>query len=290
MGILHQWWIWIVIIIVIFIIIWIYSKITGTWNQSEEETKTADDTVSDTVSDTVGDTKREYNVTRIEEPVITSYSSKLSSDGFMSDTKQFDQSLSVERREQSAIVPTLNKQSLVVHDTLERTGRDRSRDIIINRPDEYYAPRKRKGKGKVKQSKGEAECLRVLEKLRGKEAQVQVRYLDELKNELTGHNLELDIFIPNDVNIGRYKHLACEYHGKHHYNVVKLFHPLGQESLNYQQWKDNRKVEMCDNAGIYLITVPYNVPFNKIEDFITHYLPENVYERQYGGTYTYING
>jgi len=40
------------------------------------------------------------------------------------------------------------------------------------------------------------------------------------------------------------------------------------------------KVEACDRNGVYLITVPYNVPEHLIKEYIIYYLPENVKARQ----------
>ena len=36
---------------------------------------------------------------------------------------------------------------------------------------------------------------------------------------------------------------------------------------------------MCDVNGVYLITVPYNVPHDKIKSYIQYYLPENYHQR-----------
>jgi hypothetical protein len=151
-------------------------------------------------------------------------------------------------------------------------------DEVILRQDSLEQASVKLGKCK-KQSVGEAECLRVLEKLRARKARVQVRNLNVLKNRVTQRNLELDIYFENDLNLEGYKHLACEYNGRQHYELVPFFHKKGEEAFLYQQWKDAEKADMCDNAGIYLITVPDTVPFKEIEDFIIWNLPENAYRR-----------
>jgi hypothetical protein len=120
-----------------------------------------------------------------------------------------------------------------------------------------------------KQSKGEAECKKILEKMYNIEFETQVRNLEILKNPLTGRYLELDLYCPK-LN----PPIACEFHGRQHYEVVNKFHRNGEKDLKYQQWKDNFKIDACDKAGIYLITVPYNVPLKSMESFIEYYRPE----------------
>ena len=102
-----------------------------------------------------------------------------------------------------------------------------------------------------KQSIGEAECYRVFCNLFGKDnVRVQCRNIPWLINPLTKRHLELDIYVPS-------RGIACEYNGEQHYHVVSRFHKYGQESLKYQIYKDNVKVDLCDANGVYLITVPY---------------------------------
>jgi len=115
------------------------------------------------------------------------------------------------------------------------------------------------------QSAGEHACLVAMQSIFGTNARVQVRDLSILRNPKTGKNLELDIYIPE------YK-IACEYHGKQHYDYVPIFHKNGIQDLEYQRWKDTFKMDQCDKAGIFLITVPYNVPIDKIEQFIRYYI------------------
>jgi hypothetical protein len=115
------------------------------------------------------------------------------------------------------------------------------------------------------QSSGEHACLVAMQRIFNINAQVQVRNLPILKNPKTGRMLELDIYIP------QYK-VACEFHGRQHYEYTPRFHKNGPSDLEYQQWKDTFKMDQCDKAGIYLITVPYNVPIDKIEQFIRYFI------------------
>jgi hypothetical protein len=117
-------------------------------------------------------------------------------------------------------------------------------------------------------SKGERLCKQAIEEIYGKPF-FCVRP-DFLKNPETGRNLELDIY--NDE-----LKIAVEYSGKSHYVFPNSFHKTHQDFIN-QVRRDKFKVEQCDSHGVYLITVPYNVPLNltDIKKYITCYLPENV--------------
>ena len=265
MGLLNQWWVWLIIIFIILFAVWAWCRFKGeplsdTQDISSSSSSSKEDVTASlnslnskrVTSRVIADralTKKEKQVQSRDrnnarlyssEPIITSLSS-------------------TETRRVSTYKTKLSTEMIVRLDSLEQ-----ERDESVRKH----------------QSKGEAECLRVLEKIRGKRARVQVRDLDVLKNRVTGRNLELDIYFPDDVDIGGCKHLACEYHGRQHYRYTPFFHRGGIEDFEYQRWKDNEKVDMCDRAGIYLITVPNTIPIKKIEDFIIYSLPENVYERQ----------
>ena len=117
-----------------------------------------------------------------------------------------------------------------------------------------------------KQSTGERICCEVMTDI-FKQPFTRVRP-DFLKNPETGHNLEIDCY--NDkLKIG------VEYNGIQHY-VWPNFTNMTKEAFLQQVRRDQYKVETCDKNGIYLITVPYNVPHNMIRDYIIHYLPDNV--------------
>lgn len=118
----------------------------------------------------------------------------------------------------------------------------------------------------AKMTKGELLCYKVLKSHVQGEIRCHVRDLDELKNPKTGRNLELDFYIPS-------KKIAVEYHGRQHYEYVKMFHK-SERDLHYQKWKDNFKINACDAAGIYLITVPYYIKDSELENFIVRYLDQ----------------
>ena len=141
---------------------------------------------------------------------------------------------------------------------------------------------------KKQQSKGEAECQRIVEEMFGVPFETQVR-LPELLNPLTKQLLEIDIYYENDGHLEGcvgFRGLGIEYHGRQHYEYVPFFHKKGPKDLQYQQWKDNLKVDLCDKHGIYLITVPYTVPVNRIKEYILFYLPDRVRARQEAGITT----
>ena len=120
-------------------------------------------------------------------------------------------------------------------------------------------------------SKGERLCKQAIEEIYGKPFFcIRPNFL---KNPETGRNLELDIY--NDE-----LKIAIEYSGKSHYVFPNSFHKTHQDFIN-QVRRDKFKVEQCDANGVYLITVPYNVPLNltDIKKYITCYLPENVQKR-----------
>ncbi len=244
----YRWELWLVCILFILFIIWIYIKITDNNEVTVTSTKTG--TKTETKAE-IGinswseyrSSSRDYTPSNGRMPIITSLSDIMDIERTEEEQKYLDD------------IPISLSQS-------QLNGPELPRHIMESRIDVQKH-----------QSKGEAECKRVLEDIYGLPFDVQVRNLDIIKNPKTGRNLELDLYCPSIK-------IACEYNGRQHYEVVPRFHKNGQADLDYQQWKDNFKVDMCDAAGIYLITVPYNVPINKINDFIHYYLPDCVAARR----------
>ncbi len=110
-----------------------------------------------------------------------------------------------------------------------------------------------------KDSKGEIECRRVLEKIFNKPFnKIRPNFL---RNTVTGnYNLELDCY-NDDLK------LAVEYNGIQHYKYVPYFHK-SKESFQNQQYRDYMKRNICKENGIYLIEVPYTIKIDDIEDYI----------------------
>ena len=115
------------------------------------------------------------------------------------------------------------------------------------------------GVSKITESKGEAECRRVLQKVFN--VPFPKARPDFLFNSVTGHNLELDMFNPH-------LKIACEYNGKQHYHFNKWMHNNSHTNFHNMQYRDNIKRDVCKKLGIYLLEVPYTIPVSEIETFI----------------------
>ena len=81
-----------------------------------------------------------------------------------------------------------------------------------------------------------------------------------LKNNVTGHNLELDLYNPE-------MKLGIEVSGKQHYVYTPFFHK-NQEAFTNQKYRDEIKRMLCKNNGIKLIEVPYTVKLEDMETFL----------------------
>jgi very-short-patch-repair endonuclease len=101
---------------------------------------------------------------------------------------------------------------------------------------------------------------------------------NELKNYKTGHNLEIDCWVP------KYK-IGVEYDGIQHRKWIKKFHSTYSDFIN-QQERDKLKEKLCKKSGIKLIRIPdyidnYNKSleerYNKIKQYIVYILyKENI--------------
>ena len=121
----------------------------------------------------------------------------------------------------------------------------------------YY--KTKKTRAPPKDSKGEIECKRVMEKL-FRAPFVRDRP-DFLRNDVNnGSNLELDIV---NYDLG----LAVEYSGKQHYEYNKFFHRNKEHFLN-QKYRDEIKRMKCKENNITLIEVPYSIKIEDIESFL----------------------
>jgi hypothetical protein len=82
-----------------------------------------------------------------------------------------------------------------------------------------------------------------------------------LRNPVTGENLELDIY---NETLG----LAVEYNGKQHYHFNSHFHRGSNDRFQNQQYRDLIKKQLCEENGIFLITVPYSLKEDEIPDYL----------------------
>ncbi len=115
------------------------------------------------------------------------------------------------------------------------------------------------------ESRGERICREYFQQYYGKSF-ARCRP-DFLVNPLSGRNLELDGYCPELA-------MGFEYHGYQHYRYPNHFH-RSREQFEQQLRRDNYKREACERAGVYLITIDYNVPHTRIPDFIKGLLPHN---------------
>ncbi len=113
-----------------------------------------------------------------------------------------------------------------------------------------YSPRGKK-------SKGELQCKEVLEEYFGKPFMTyRPNFIKDKRN------LELDLFNPQ---LG----IACEYHGKQHYQYPSRF--IKKKKLFVAQLRrDLYKLYLCKNLGIYVIVVPFTC--KDIKEFILNKL------------------
>lgn len=111
-----------------------------------------------------------------------------------------------------------------------------------------------------KESRGEAECRRVLQKYLQKP--FPNRRPDFLRNPVTGgnYNLELDCY---DENL----RLAVEYNGAQHYKYIPYFHKNKEAFLN-QKYRDELKRHLCKENKITLIEVPNTINVSNIESYL----------------------
>lgn len=118
----------------------------------------------------------------------------------------------------------------------------------------------------------EEKCRNIFERLFG------LSFLrcrpDFLKNPKTKRNLELDGFnrsIPTALGKG----LAFEYNGSQHYFFNPKYH-INYERFEEQVERDDFKKKACLKNGVLLITIPYTVRDEELEDYIT----KKIYEKE----------
>ncbi len=159
----------------------------------------------------------------------------------------------------------------VIDNTPELKNKTDELICIIAQENKTKALGNHKSRLNTRMSNGEILCKKIIEEIY--EKPFYTIRPNFLKNPETGRNLELDLY--NDE-----KKIAIEYNGKQHYVWPNGIHN-SYETFIKQVRRDQYKVDKCDENGIYLITVPYNVGLNydKMKSYITYYLPENVTAR-----------
>lgn len=113
-------------------------------------------------------------------------------------------------------------------------------------------------------SKGQKICCQVMEEIYNEP--FSCSRPSWLKNPETGGILEIDCY-NEKLKIG------VEYNGIQHYVYPNIYHKSLIEFKN-QVRRDQYKIKKCKEQGVYLISVPYNVPHEKIKSFIMDRLPQ----------------
>jgi len=87
-----------------------------------------------------------------------------------------------------------------------------------------------------------------------------------LKNPLTGHNLEIDLF---NKNLG----FGVEVQGIQHYKFTPKYH-LTEKHFTDQKQRDRMKAHKCQQIGIKIIEVPYHIKERDVKNFLMKRLRE----------------
>jgi hypothetical protein len=124
-----------------------------------------------------------------------------------------------------------------------------------------YSPEAKQRRLK-RESKGEQECRRVMEKLFSRPFPCTRPAF--LLNHESGRSLEIDC-CNLDLMLG------VEYNGLQHYQFVKVFHKTF-EDFQKQVERDQLKYELCSKEGFTLIVVPYTITPSSIENYLTEEL------------------
>lgn len=114
--------------------------------------------------------------------------------------------------------------------------------------------------GRVRESKGELECRRVLQAYFNRP--FNKNRPNFLKNPVTGGKVNLEIDCFNEA-----LKLGCEYDGEPHFKYNPYFHK-NKEAFENLKYRDYMKTVMCEQNGITLIRVPYTIKHSDIESFI----------------------
>jgi hypothetical protein len=120
----------------------------------------------------------------------------------------------------------------------------------------------------VKESKGEKECRRVMEKIFERPFPNHRPLF--LTNVVTGKPLEIDC-CNLDLKLG------VEYDGIGHAQYTPGMHK-NFEAFRIQQYRDEMKNKLCKENGFTLIRVPHTIPIESIENYLIEELRINGYK------------
>lgn len=230
---LYSWKTWLAVAIVVIILIWLMCHLQ--WRSTPVEKKQVKRTRS----------SREYVVSHEELSRLSCAESTLSESSSFSE---------------SAFSASAMEASVSLARPLDKRWQPEIPEEITNpvRPESMR-------KMAAKETKGGRLCKEAAEKIYGVTFHRSV-WPDWLRNPETGRAMELDLY-------NEKLKLAIEYHGEQHYRYIPFFHKNSRKNFEAQVRRDNYKLDICDEHGVYVIVVPYNLPEEKIEEWIRYYDP-----------------
>lgn len=131
-----------------------------------------------------------------------------------------------------------------------------------------------KPKKKRNSKKTEDKCREIVEDIFGRP--FPSMRPDFLRNHETGRNMECDL-MNQDMK------LCIERNGEQHYKHVNHFHT--EEEFNKQLKRDKLKASLLQKNGYTLITIPYTVHYDVLEQYIPSVLSKNPMYKPYVENY-----
>lgn len=261
-GMLYNWKFWVFLTIVIFIFMWIivayFCSKTSTTKSTNNKSRKRRIYYDDEDEDDEYDSDEEYEYRR-RRPEPRERETR---------TEPREREVRVEPVEEFRDI-NLNRQPIsIIETSSDIMGPERpSRNIDFSPPIPNYANHTGR---QPERWKREGECRRVLETIYS--VPFPKSYPDWLINDLTGRHLELDGY-NSELQI------AFEHMGKQHYDPDDRYNN-NDEEYKMLIYRDNLKANLCQQNEVYLIVIPYNIPFGDIENYIRYNLPEAVASRQ----------
>lgn len=241
---LYDWKVWIFVCIIILLIVWIFKfyMFVERPQESEEEVDITDTVyLSETSNTSVYTSDSDTRSLTDHSVSLTDHSVSVNEDTYTNTTDNTCISI------KTPTIPTIPSYLI----------------------DDDYKPEFARENGKL--SKGEKECMEAAYRIFG--VKFHTVRPDWLKNPLTGRNMELDIY--NE----QYK-LAIEYNGIQHYKYTPFYHRNGIKDFEAQKARDITKKKLCEENGVYLITIPYTCKIKDIEAMIRYMSPSAVEQRK----------
>jgi hypothetical protein len=245
-GWFQSWKLWIVIAILILIIVWLLRNLE--WRKEKKRRRHPRSPRDHVVSD--------------DETSLT----EMSEDGSI-------QSVSFSRPLPKQFQPSPERRKVRPEQT-NVEWKEEQTEVEWQIPEEILNPVRPQSERKetAKYSEGERLCKEAAEKIYGVTFHHSV-WPSWLRNPETGKPIELDLY-NEDLKI------AIEYHGRQHYEYIPHFHRNGPHEYESQRRRDNYKLDICDENGVYVITVPHYLPNDKIEAWIRYHDPSAVMMRE----------